>query len=120
MSTSWHAACRASELANGGLRACEIGGWPILLARANGEAAAVIDRCTHQASRLAEGRVRRGAIVCPQHGALFSLTTGACLGGAGYAPLKTFAVREREGWMEVETPNEAPGEEHRPVAATPA
>ncbi len=92
-----------------------VAGWPVLIARNGGKLQAVIDRCTHAASPLSTGRVRRGAVMCPLHGARFELATGRCLGG-GYAPLMTFDVREdSEGWVEVAVPDAAPGQEHLPV-----
>lgn len=48
------------DLPDNGSHAIRLGGWPILLCRSEGAIRAVIDRCSHQAASLAEGRVRRG------------------------------------------------------------
>ena len=81
MSTTFLPAIRDAELPEGGTRALELNGWPILLCRSDGGLRAVIDRCSHQASPLHSGRVRRGLVMCPLHGARFELASGRCLGG---------------------------------------
>lgn len=94
-----------------------VNGWPVLVTRDEGKVHAVINRCTHAAAQLApEGRVRRGTVMCPLHGARFRLDNGDCMGGAGYKPLLIFATRESaDGWLEVSVPDAAPGAEHLPV-----
>ena len=75
---------------------------------------AVNDRCTHQAALLSTGRIRRGAVMCPLHGARFEMETGRCLGGA-YRDLRTFALRIENGVIEVCVPDAAPGMDELPV-----
>jgi 3-phenylpropionate/trans-cinnamate dioxygenase ferredoxin component len=41
-------------------------------------------------------------VVCPRHGAKFCLRTGAALTPPAYEPVRTFAVRVREGVVEVQ------------------
>ncbi len=118
MTTTYHRVCVASELAEGGTLARRVNEWPVLLCAIGGQVRAVIDRCTHAASPLAGGRVRRGVIACPLHGALFDLATGASLGAAPYAPLMTFDVRRRADWIEVAVPDDPPAAELR-VAPAP-
>lgn len=91
-----------------------VAGWPVLLARVEGRALAVVNRCTHAGSPLDAGRVRRGAILCPLHGARFDLASGRCLGGP-YTPLKTLAVEEADGWVTVHVPAVPPAAEHLPL-----
>jgi anthranilate 1,2-dioxygenase ferredoxin component len=105
-----------ADLPEGGRHPLRIGGWPILLCRSDGAIRAVIDRCSHQASPLAEGRVRRGMIMCPLHGARFELASGKCLGG-GYGPLKTFDVAVTNGVIHVAVPADAPPPEWQPVGS---
>lgn len=93
-----------------------VGGWQILLARSEGELVAINDRCTHAASRLSTGRIRRGAIMCPLHGARFDLADGRCIGGA-YPAVRQFALRVVDGMVEVEVPNRTPGMDETPVEA---
>lgn len=117
MSETFHKVVAAQELEDKTISPFIVNGWPVLLCREDGKVSAVINRCTHAAAPFAPGgRVRRGAVMCPLHGARFRLDTGECMGGVSYKPLLVFAVRESEdGWIEVAVPDEAPGAEHLPV-----
>lgn len=118
MTDQFHRVAKAQDIADRTLHAFVVNGWPVLVAREEGRLHAIINRCTHQAASFTpDGRVRRGAVMCPLHGARFKLDSGECLGGAGYKPLMTFPLREdADGWIEVAVPDEAPGAEHLPVA----
>ncbi|WP_439534958.1 Rieske (2Fe-2S) protein [Polymorphobacter sp.] len=89
-------------------------GWPVLVARLAEGHRAILDRCSHAAAALSGGRVRRGNIQCPLHGALFSLADGSCVGGA-YRPLRTFPTGEDDGLIWVEVPDEAPSADDLPL-----
>lgn len=117
MADTYHRIVPAQDVPDRSLAAFTVNGWPVLLAREEGAFHALINRCTHQAASFTpDGRVRRGAVMCPLHGARFRLDSGECLGGAGYAPLRRFPLREVDGWVEVAVPDEAPGADHLPVA----
>lgn len=87
-----------SDIPDGGYIVAEIVGNPVLVVRLADEVFAVENRCSHNGSPLAGGRVRRGRIACPLHGAIFDLRTGASLAG-NLAPrgLRTFPTRVRAG-----------------------
>jgi nitrite reductase/ring-hydroxylating ferredoxin subunit len=87
---------------DGGCRVVAAGGHSILLARLGQEVFALENRCSHAASPMEGGRIRRGRINCPLHGALFDVRTGAPLGGA-ITPvgLRTFEVSLAEGRVAV-------------------
>lgn len=115
MASSFHRAARSDAVAEGAAIGVVVNGWPVMLAHADGRYLATIDRCTHAASELSTGRIRRGSVMCPLHGARFELATGRCIGGT-YKPLMLFETREdADGWIEVCVPDEAPGFEHLPV-----
>jgi len=117
MPESFHKVVKADDVVEQAVLAFVVNRWPVMLTRDEGTIRALLNRCSHAASPLApQGRVRRGAVMCPLHGARFKLDTGECLGGADYKPLLTFACREgADGWIEVAVPDEAPGAEHIPV-----
>lgn len=115
MTTTWVALCPETEFPEDGKLAKEIGGWNILVLKADDGLYAVIDRCTHQAALLSLGRVRRGAIMCPLHGARFEIATGHCIGGT-YADLHRFDLRVIDGQIEVEVPDRPPDLNERPVS----
>lgn len=114
MTATYRRAAATGEVPPGQPHAVEVNGWPILLAMLPDGPRAVINRCSHAASDLASGRIRRGAIVCPLHGAMFKLDSGQCV-AAPYQPLKTFPVRVAGEAIEVEVPDEAPPANMLPV-----
>ena len=114
MTETWHPLIAEAEFPAEGKATARLGGWHVLVARTETGFHAVNDRCTHQAARISTGRVRRGAIMCPLHGARFELETGHCIGGS-YANLRTFPVRIAGGTIEVAVPGQPPGMEEMPV-----
>lgn len=116
MAEAFHRVVEASKIEERALLPFVVNGWPVLICRNDGNVHAMINRCSHAAAQLApDGRVRRGTVMCPLHGARFKLDSGECV-GADYKPLKTFACHETaDGWIEVAVPDEAPGAEHLPV-----
>jgi anthranilate 1,2-dioxygenase ferredoxin component len=115
MSGSWHQLIAEQDFPDDGKIASKIAGWYVLVARTADGLFAVNDRCTHQAALISNGRIRRGMIMCPLHGARFDVTTGACVGGA-YRDLRTFELRIANGMIEVCVPDTPPGMEDLPVA----
>ena len=97
-----HRAARLADLAEGEARPVTVAEVPVALCLVGGAVHAVVDRCTHADSPLSGGRVRRGSIICPAHGAIFNLTTGACVGSAGYRPLTVLPARIVDGWVELD------------------
>lgn len=115
MSESWHPLTTEAAFPAEGRFAATIAGWHVLALRHDGGTfRALNDRCTHQAARLSGGRVRRGAVMCPLHGARFNVASGHCLGGA-YPDLRVFPVRVVEGMVEVCLPDALPGPSEIPV-----
>ncbi|MDE2597345.1 MAG: Rieske (2Fe-2S) protein [Sphingomonadales bacterium] len=115
MSENWLSFIAERDFPEEGKATGKLGGWHVLVARTDSGFHAVNDRCTHQAALISTGRVRRGAIMCPLHGARFDMASGRCIGGA-YRDLRTFAVRVVDGMIEVAVPDEPPGMEELPVA----
>lgn len=115
VSESWHPLIAEAAFPAEGKLAAQIAGWHVLAVRdESGTYRAVNDRCTHQAALLSGGRVRRGAIMCPLHGARFDVGSGKCLGGA-YPDLRVFALRVTGGQIEVCLPGTPPGPSERPI-----
>ena len=114
MSGSWHELIAEKDFPEEGKLATKIKSWYVLVGRTEDGLFAVNDRCTHQAALLSNGRIRRGMIMCPLHGARFEVATGACVGGA-YRDLRTFPLRIEAGMIEVCIPDTEPGMEDLPV-----
>jgi len=68
---------------------------------------AIEDRCSHEEEVLSWGVVEGEEIVCPRHGAHFSLCTGAALSPPAYEPVATFPVRVEGGIVQID--GEPPG-----------
>jgi nitrite reductase/ring-hydroxylating ferredoxin subunit len=114
--TVWHDVCRSDEFPAEGKLAANIAGWHVLIVREGDSLFSFNDRCPHQAAQLSPGKVRRGTIMCPLHGARFRVDTGECIGGA-YPALRQFPLEVREGTIRVGLPDEAPGPSDCPPAA---
>jgi 3-phenylpropionate/trans-cinnamate dioxygenase ferredoxin subunit len=54
---------------------------------------AIDDICTHDGGPLAEGDLEDDVVVCPRHGARFSVRTGAALSFPAVTPVDTYPVR---------------------------
>lgn len=114
MNSTWHDVCHQDAFPDDGKFAAVIAGWHVLVVADQGAHFAYNDRCPHQAALLSPGRVRRGAVMCPLHGARFAAGTGECIGGA-YPALRSFPVRVEGGMIAVALPDEGPGPGDVPI-----
>jgi 3-phenylpropionate/trans-cinnamate dioxygenase ferredoxin subunit len=78
-----------------------INGKPVAIALFDGKVTAFLDICPHAGAHLSGGRIRRGRIFCPLHGAPFNLETGVCMSPQHYPALNMLPVRVVDGWIEV-------------------
>ena len=69
----------ASELPPAGeAREFEINGKTVCVANTDGGFAAMDNVCLHRGGPLGQGMVDGNKIICPWHGWMFDVTTGAC------------------------------------------
>ncbi len=54
---------------------------------------AIDDICTHDGGPLADGEVEGDQVICPRHGARFSIVTGAALSFPAVTPVTSYPVR---------------------------
>lgn len=54
---------------------------------------AIDDICTHDGGPLADGEVEGEQVICPRHGARFSIKTGAALSFPAITPVESYPVR---------------------------
>jgi len=94
-------AANVSEVPPGTKKAVEIAGLSILLCHANDRLFAVSNICSHANEKLECGRVSRGWISCPAHGARFELATGRAMNPPAVKPIATYEVRVVDDWIEV-------------------
>lgn len=93
----------AEELESTSRLEADVDGYRVRVARVNGTLYAFEDRCTHDDSPFDDAPIEDCEIICPRHGARFSLQSGAALSPPAYEPLRVFAVRENRGRIEVRT-----------------
>ena len=79
----------------------EVDGYLVRVVRVAGTLYAFEDRCTHDDSPFDDAELEDCEIICPRHGARFSLRDGAALTPPAYEPLRIFEVREAGGRIEV-------------------
>jgi nitrite reductase/ring-hydroxylating ferredoxin subunit len=95
------AVAAASDIPPDSVKLVEVAGRSILLVHNEGRIFAVENLCSHAQEPLACGRVKRGWIACPAHGARFDLETGEVLGPPAIDPIAVFAVRISGDMVEV-------------------
>jgi 3-phenylpropionate/trans-cinnamate dioxygenase ferredoxin subunit len=99
--SDWISVAKVGELAPGAWRAVEAEGARIVVFNLGGEYFAIEDVCTHDGGQLTGGVVAGEEIICPRHGARFSIRTGAALCAPAYEPTATFPVRVENGEIQV-------------------
>jgi 3-phenylpropionate/trans-cinnamate dioxygenase ferredoxin subunit len=82
-------------------RLVEIEGAKIAVYRLDDGFYAIEDICTHDNGELASGCVENGEVICPRHGAHFSIRTGEALTAPAFEPVYTFPVRIEKGVVQV-------------------
>lgn len=99
--SEWVTVAREGELAPGEFQVVDVNDTQIAVFNLDGQFYAIADVCTHDAGQLTGGTVEGDEIVCPRHGARFSIRTGAALTAPAYEPTDTFPVRVEEGQIQV-------------------
>lgn len=90
-----------SAIPAGTKRAIDVGGTSVLVCNSNGRLYAVSNICSHSQQKLECGRMSRGWIACPVHGARFDLATGRAMNLPAKEPIATYQVRVVGDWIEV-------------------
>jgi 3-phenylpropionate/trans-cinnamate dioxygenase ferredoxin subunit len=99
--TSWIPVALASAIAPGDYAQTEVDGVIVAVFNIDGRFFAIEDQCTHDGGGLSGGVVEGCEVVCPRHGARFSLETGQALTPPAYEPVRTYQVRVQNGMIEV-------------------
>jgi len=86
-----------SDIVEGGMVICHVGGEPALLVNQAGELFAIGATCAHYGAPLANGLLVNDTIRCPWHHACFSLRTGQVLRQPALSDLKCWRVERRDG-----------------------
>lgn len=91
----------AADLPSGARKSLDLAGKSVLICHSNDRLFAVSNICSHAHEKLECGRVSRGWIACPVHGARFDLATGRAMNPPATRPIATYEVRVVDDWIEV-------------------
>ena len=97
----WVDVAAVDELLPGSHRVVDVDGALVAVFNLEGAYHAIEDVCTHDGGTLTGGAVEGEEIVCPRHGARFSIRTGAVLAPPAYEPVHVFPVRVEAGRVQV-------------------
>jgi 3-phenylpropionate/trans-cinnamate dioxygenase ferredoxin subunit len=88
-----HAVAKRDEIPPGSTKRVVVDGTAILICNVDDTFYAIEDVCTHDGGPLDQGELQGCRIMCPRHGALFDVTSGAALTLPAVVPLETYPVR---------------------------
>jgi nitrite reductase/ring-hydroxylating ferredoxin subunit/uncharacterized membrane protein len=89
------------DLAENKLTRVDVAGIPAVLFKQGGAIYAIGAVCTHMGGPLDEGTCENGQVTCPWHGSTFRMSDGAVVNGPAVYAEPTFAVRVRDGKIEL-------------------
>lgn len=84
--------CAAAEIPEGEVRVVQCGDRSLAVSHLDGAYYAIDNVCTHDNGPLGEGRLQRGRVICPRHGAAFDAKTGRVLSLPAVRDVQAFAV----------------------------
>lgn len=99
--SDWIPVCPLTDLPPGSHRVVDVDGAQVAVFNLDGELHAIDDVCTHDGGILTGGPIEGDCIVCPRHGAKFSIRTGEALSPPAYEPTAKLPVRVEDGMIEV-------------------
>lgn len=89
----WITVASVDEIVPGTPKVIDVDGTLIAIFNIDSEYYAIEDICTHDGGLLTGGKIECDVIICPRHGARFSIRTGAALSPPAYEAATTFPVR---------------------------
>jgi len=95
------AVMNVKDLAEGKLTRVDAAGIPAVLLKQGNAIYAIGATCTHLAGPLDEGTFNDGVVTCPWHGSSFRMSDGGVVNGPAVYAEPTFAVRVRDGKIEL-------------------
>ena len=91
----------AQDLVEGKLTRVDASGIPAVLLKQGSTIYAIGATCTHLGGPLDEGTFKDGVVQCPWHGSCFRMTDGGVVNGPAVYAEPTFALRVRNGKIEL-------------------
>ena len=105
--SNWFDVAKVDEFPPGSGRLVDMDDTMVAVFNIDGEYFAIEDVCTHDGSPFLgcglapEDLLEGDEIVCPRHGARFSVRTGAALSAPAYEPTTSFPTRIEQGMVQV-------------------
>jgi 3-phenylpropionate/trans-cinnamate dioxygenase ferredoxin subunit len=99
--SNWFDVVPVSEFAEGSWRSIDLEGTQVAVFNLEGAYYAIEDVCTHDGGILTGGALEGEEIVCPRHGARFSVKTGKVLAPPAYEDVSRFPVQVTSGIVQV-------------------
>jgi nitrite reductase/ring-hydroxylating ferredoxin subunit/uncharacterized membrane protein len=100
-SDDFMAVMNVEDLAEGKLTRVDVAGIPAVMLKQGNSIYAIGATCTHLAGPLDEGTCQDGIVTCPWHGSRFRMSDGSVVNGPAVYAEPTFAVRVRDGKIEL-------------------
>jgi 3-phenylpropionate/trans-cinnamate dioxygenase ferredoxin subunit len=97
----WLDVAAVADFPPGAVHTVDLDGTAVAVFNLGGRYYALEDQCSHEAEPLSGGAVEGEEVVCPRHGARFSIVTGAALSPPAYEPVACFPVRVAAGRVQV-------------------
>lgn len=95
--SGWRDIGKAHELERGEHWVVDLPDHQVLVVNVGGHYYAVENLCTHDRGELGGGMIEDDRVICPRHGACFSLRTGEVLEPPAFEDLLTFPVKVESG-----------------------
>lgn len=100
--SEWVDVAAIEDLPPGSFRVVTVNEIAIAVFNLGGNYYAIENTCTHEKAELSGGRLDGEQIICPLHGARFSIVSGAVMGPPAYENLRTFPLRVSNGRIELD------------------
>ena len=97
----WIDVGEVAGIAAGDYASVEVDGRFVAVFNVDGEFLAIEDVCTHDGGILTGGPIDGDQVVCPRHGARFSIKTGEALTPPAFEPVSKLPVRVEDGVVQV-------------------
>ena len=97
----WRDVAGEADVPEGGQLAIRLDGRKLLICRSEGRLFAISSQCSHDQEDLSGGTVRKCTIVCPHHGARFSLETGMPYGPPAFDAIGAYPLRVKDARISV-------------------
>jgi nitrite reductase/ring-hydroxylating ferredoxin subunit len=78
-----------------------VGDYEVAIFLVDGRVEVYENACPHQGGPIGEGLIEGDTVTCPWHAWTFDLHSGEMAIGPGFARLRSFESRVRDGWVEV-------------------